>query len=83
MLALAQIKSYKLKFCSLCQFHIDTAQNKWYKLQAQMWFKMEHPNVDNDFLYVLGLFKGIFGLFNAYLVVFGIFLPKTVDVDNI
>ena len=29
-------------------------------------------------LYVLGLFKGIFGLFNAYLVVFGLFLPKTV-----
>ena len=27
--------------------------------------------------YVLGLFKGIFGLFNAYLVVFGLFLPKT------
>ena len=31
------------------------------------------------FLYVLGLFKGSFGRFNAYLVVFGIFLPKTED----
>ena len=29
VLALAQIKSYKLKFFSQCQFHIDTAQNKW------------------------------------------------------
>ena len=28
-------------------------------------------------LYVLGLFEGSFGLFNAYLVVFGLFLPKT------
>ena len=25
------------------------------------------------------LFRGIFGLFNAYLVVFGLFLPKTED----
>ena len=29
VLALAQIKSYKLKNSSQCQFHIDTAQNKW------------------------------------------------------
>ena len=29
------------------------------------------------FLYVLGLFKDIFGLFNLYSVVFGLFLPKT------
>ena len=28
-------------------------------------------------MYVVGLFKGSFGLFNAYLVVFGLFLPKT------
>ena len=28
-------------------------------------------------LYVLVLFKGSFGLFNAYLVAFGLFLPKT------
>ena len=28
-------------------------------------------------MYVLGLFEGSFGLFNAYLVVFGLFLPKT------
>ena len=28
-------------------------------------------------MYVLGLFKGSFGLFNEYLVVFGLFLPKT------
>ena len=34
-------------------------------------------NVDQAFLYVLGIFKGGFGLFNAYLVVFGLFLPKT------
>ena len=33
-------------------------------------------NVDKDFLYVLGFFKGISGLFNAYLVVFGLFLAK-------
>ena len=43
VLALAQIKSYKLKFFSQCQFHIDTAQNKWLKLQAPTWCKMEHP----------------------------------------
>ena len=30
-----------------------------------------------QFLVVLGLFKGSFDLFNAYLVVFGLFLPKT------
>ena len=29
VLALAQIKSYKLNFFSQCQFQIDTAQNKW------------------------------------------------------
>ena len=29
------------------------------------------------FLYVLGLSKGSFGLFKAYLVLFGLFLPKT------
>ena len=29
------------------------------------------------FLYVWGLFKGSFCLFNAYLVVFGLLLPKT------
>ena len=29
------------------------------------------------FLYVLGPFKGSFGRFNAYLVVIGLFLPKT------
>ena len=28
-------------------------------------------------MYVLGLFEGSFGLFNAYFVVFGLFLPKT------
>ena len=27
-------------------------------------------------LYFLSLFKGIFGLFDTYLVVFGLFLPK-------
>ena len=29
VLALAEIKSYKLKFGSQRQFHIDTAQKKW------------------------------------------------------
>ena len=28
-------------------------------------------------MYVLGLVKGSFDLFNAYLVVFGLILPKT------
>ena len=32
-------------------------------------------NVDKDFF--CGLFKGSFGLFNAYFVLFGLFLPKT------
>ena len=27
-------------------------------------------------MYVLGLFEGSFGLLNAYLVVFGLFLPE-------
>ena len=45
VLALAQIKSYKLNFYSQCQLHIDTAHNKCYKLQAPMWCKMEHPNI--------------------------------------
>ena len=34
-------------------------------------------DVDKDFLYVLGPFKGSLCLFNAYLLVFGLFLPKT------
>ena len=29
------------------------------------------------FLYVLGIYKGNFGLLNAYMVVFGLFLTKT------
>ena len=40
-------------------------------------------NVDTDFVYVLGLFKGSFGLFNAYLVVFCLFLPKKEDFFKI
>ena len=40
---LAQIKSYKLYFFSQSQFQIDTAKNKWWNLQAPMWWKMEHP----------------------------------------
>ena len=36
-------------------------------------------NVDKDFLYVLDFLKGSYGLFNAYLVVFGLFLPKKED----
>ena len=36
------------------------------------------------FVFLLGLFEGSFGLFNAYLVVYGKFLPKTeeANVDN-
>ena len=28
-------------------------------------------------IFIFGLFKGSVGLFNAYLVVFGLFIPKT------
>ena len=42
-----------------------------------MWISFGSDNVDTDFLYVLGLFKGSFGLFIAYLVVFGLFVPNT------
>jgi hypothetical protein len=35
------------------------------------------------FLYVLGLFEGSFGLFYAYLVVIGLFLPKTEKIIKI
>ena len=34
------------------------------------------------FVYVLGFFKGSFGLFNAYLVLFGLFLPKTEEKNE-
>ena len=34
-------------------------------------------------LYFLSLFKGSFGLFNAYLIVIGLFLPRTEDKKNI
>ena len=34
-------------------------------------------------MYVLGLFKSSFGLFNAYLVVFGLFLPKRKEKKEI
>ena len=40
-------------------------------------------NVDKVFLYVLGLFESSFGLFNAYFVVFGLFLPKTEENKNV
>jgi hypothetical protein len=52
-LALDQIKSYKLNFFSQCLFHIDTTQNKWSKLQAQIWYKMEHPTVHHKCLQVV------------------------------
>ena len=44
-----------------------------------MWIRVEGEgsnNVDKDFCNVLDLFEGSFGLCNAYLVVFGLFLPK-------
>ena len=44
-----------------------------------MWiiFLWGSTNVDRVFfLYFLGLFKGSLGFVNAYLVVFGLFLPK-------
>ena len=34
-------------------------------------------NADKVFLYSLSLFKSSYGLFFAYLVVVGLFLPKT------
>ena len=36
-------------------------------------------NVDRDFFVFVTPFKGSFGLFNKYLVVLGLFLPKTVE----
>ena len=33
-------------------------------------------DMDKDLLHFKGLFKGSFGIFKAYLVVFGLFLPK-------
>ena len=44
-----------------------------------MWIRVEGGvrQCGLGFLYVLGLFEASFGLFNAYLVVFGLFLPKT------
>ena len=33
-------------------------------------------------MYVLGRFKGSFGLFNAYWAVFGLFLPKTEELKK-
>ena len=32
-------------------------------------------------MYVLGLFKGIFGLLNTYFVVVGLFLPNTEEIN--
>ena len=41
-------------------------------------------NFDMDFFFVFYyLFKGSFGLFKAYLVVFGLFLPKTKEEEKI
>ena len=50
-----------------------------------MWIGVEggSGNVNRDFLYVLGLFEGSFGFFNAYLVVFGLFLPKTEEEKSL
>ena len=39
-------------------------------------------NVDKDFCVFVGLFKGSFDLSNAYLVVFGLFLPKTEEIKK-
>ena len=46
---------------------------------GEMWIRVEggSDNVDKDFLYILNLFKGSVGPLNAYLVVFGLILPKT------
>ena len=44
-----------------------------------MWIRKERGGVNQcgqGFLYVLGLFKGSFGLCNAYLVVFGLFFTQ-------
>ena len=47
-----------------------------------MWIRVEgggSDNVDKDFLHVLQLFNTSFGLFNAYLVVFDLILPKKAE----
>ena len=42
----------------------------WIREEGGGWASI---NVDKDFC----IFKGSFGLFDAYLVVFGLFIPKT------
>ena len=47
-----------------------------------MWIRVEgggSDNVDKDFLHVLQLCKTSFGLFNAYLIVFDLILPKKAE----
>ena len=46
-----------------------------------MWIRVEGGSgtVDRDFFVFYTPFKGSFDLFNKYLVVFGLFLPKTVE----
>ena len=51
---------------------------------VEMWIRVERGwgsnNVNKDFFVVfLGFLKGSFGLFNSYLVVFGLFIPKTIE----
>ena len=40
---------------------------------------MSH-NVDKIFFWFLGLCKGSFELFNAYLILYGLFVSKAVDI---
>ena len=42
-----------------------------------MWILLTNVDIIKGFLFVLDLFKGSFGPFNAYLVVLGLFLPNT------
>ena len=49
-----------------------------------MWIRVEGGGQKMwiGFLYLLGLFRGSKGHFNAYSVVFGLFQPKTEDIKN-
>ena len=47
-----------------------------------MWIRVEggSDNVDKDFLYFKTFLRDFFGFLKAYLVVFGLFLPKKEDI---